>query len=132
VVATDISPKMVREIKKQGIESKACDAEKLPFADNFFDSVVAAEVIYYLDHPESFFRESYRVLKPGGRLLISTANNTVKIYDRLRAYLRIFGIKGMYFDDKVREFMTHRRLQKLLQDRNFYKIRILRLYRKKK
>lgn len=48
-------------------------AESLPFADQSFDRVLLFEAIYYVD-AEEFFREAWRVLKPGGVLLMATAN----------------------------------------------------------
>lgn len=122
VVATDIAPGMVREIKKRGIEAYVCDAERLPFEDRSFDSVLSAEVLYYLDNPNRFLSESFRVLRPGGRLLISCANNlTVKFYDKARAFLRAVGVtKGMYFDeDAVQEFMTAPKLRTMLSRNGF-------------
>ena len=120
VVATDISPGMVIEIKKKlGIEAIVCDAERLPFPDGSFDTVLGAEMIYYLNNPESFLTEAYRVLRPGGRLLLSSANNTTKIYDRIRALFRKFGLGHMYFDDKIREFMTLSRLKEIIESANF-------------
>ena len=70
VVATDISPNMVAEIQKKGIEAKVCDSETLPFPDSSFDTIISSEHIYYLDHPEKFIVEAKRVLRLGGRLLI--------------------------------------------------------------
>lgn len=119
VVATDISPNMVSQMQKKGIEAVVSDAEKLPFANESFDTVIAAELIYYLDNPERFIAEAHRVLKPQGRLLLSSANNTTRIYDRLRAALRILGLKGMYFDDKIRQFMAARQICTLLEKGGF-------------
>ena len=40
-----------------------------------FDLVIAAEVIEHLENPREIAREWYRILKPGGRLILSTPNN---------------------------------------------------------
>jgi len=46
----------------------------LPFDDESFDVVLATEVMEHLaDHP-TFVREAGRILKPGGRLVLSTPN----------------------------------------------------------
>ena len=122
VIATDIAPGMTEEIKKHGIEAYVCDAEKLPFKDSAFNSVIAAEVIFYLDNPDNFLSEAYRVLKPEGRLLISCASNfPVKFYDRVRSWLREIGFKkSMYFnEDTLREFMTSSKLKAMLSRHNF-------------
>ena len=128
VVATDISPNMVLEIKKKlGIKAVVCDAERLPFPDSSFDTVLGAEMIYYLDHPEKFLREARRVLRPGGQLLLSSANNTTKIYDRARAFLRTLGIGHMYFDDKIREFVTAKKLKTLLASAGFRVVEVRKI-----
>ncbi len=120
VTTTDISPRMVEEIKKKGIEAVVCDAEHLPFPDASFNTVISSEMIYYLDHPELFLREAQRVLKPGGVLLLSSANAQVAwFYDWLRAALRPFGIGGTYFDDPVHTFFSERELRQLAVDAGF-------------
>lgn len=48
--------------------------EKFPWNDNFFDAVSAWEVFEHLENPHNAIREIYRVLKPGGKLLISIPN----------------------------------------------------------
>jgi SAM-dependent methyltransferase len=42
------------------------NAEQLPFADNFFDLVVASGVLHHTPDTSRAIRECYRVLKPGG------------------------------------------------------------------
>lgn len=48
------------------------DAEKLAFADNSFDVVVAQYVVTACPHPEQALDEFLRVLKPGGEIVITT------------------------------------------------------------
>ena len=47
-----------------------CDAEKLPFPDDYFDCVSVAFGLRNMTHKESALAEMRRVLRPGGRLLV--------------------------------------------------------------
>jgi SAM-dependent methyltransferase len=48
--------------------------ERLPLADECFDCVLLSEVIEHLESPEIAVGEAARVLRPGGRLLVTTPN----------------------------------------------------------
>lgn len=48
------------------------DAHNLPFEDNTFDVVLCTEVLEHLHTPEKAAAEMIRVLKPGGKLVLTT------------------------------------------------------------
>ena len=47
-----------------------CNAERLPFPDNWFDCVTVAFGLRNMTHKEAALAEMRRVLRPGGRLLV--------------------------------------------------------------
>lgn len=47
-----------------------CDAEKLPFPDNYFDRVSVAFGLRNMTHKDQALAQMQRVLKPGGKLLV--------------------------------------------------------------
>lgn len=47
------------------------DGAALPFGDGSFDAVISAELLEHVPSPERVLREVHRVLRPGGRLLIT-------------------------------------------------------------
>lgn len=61
--------------QSEGVESKVDFTEmnysKTSFPDNFFDVVWGCESICYADNKNDFIREAYRLLKPGGRLVVA-------------------------------------------------------------
>lgn len=72
VAACDLYPEL---FALGGVECRKVDANGcLPYEDASFDVVVAIELMEHIERHESFFLEVARVLRPGGKLLISTPN----------------------------------------------------------
>jgi len=61
------------------IQFQQLDAQQVPFENGSFDTVILFEAIYYLPSAERFVAECRRVLRPGGKVLIATANKD--LYD---------------------------------------------------
>ncbi len=76
VVLTDINNAMLRvgrdRVLDDGIATPVaqCDAEHLPFPDNYFDCVSNAFGLRNVTHKNAALREMYRVIKPGGRAIV--------------------------------------------------------------
>ena len=76
VVHTDINEAMLRTGRDRLLDkgvvlpTLVCDAEKLPFADGYFDLVSVAFGLRNMTHKDLALAEMQRVLKPGGRLLV--------------------------------------------------------------
>lgn len=83
IAGIDYSEDMVRlasDINRTLIESGMAefiqgDASSLPWSDEEFSVVAAIEVFYFLDETEKTLKEIFRVLKPGGRLIIEMSFN---------------------------------------------------------
>lgn len=67
----DRARKMVLPRHENRLEFRQGDACQLPFPDNAFDSTLAVECIFHFPSRARFFEEAYRVLKPGGQLVLS-------------------------------------------------------------
>ena len=72
LVACDLFPEF---FQYDGIACcKVAFMNELPFPDAHFDTVYAIEVLEHLRSPYDFIRETFRVLRPGGRVILSVPN----------------------------------------------------------
>ncbi|MBD8063273.1 class I SAM-dependent methyltransferase [Oceanitalea stevensii] len=85
VTGLDASPAMVELARRRlgdDVPLHVGDlAEPLPFADDSFDDVVASLVLHYLEDWSAPLAELRRVLRPGGRLLLSVNHPNVRVFN---------------------------------------------------
>jgi 2-polyprenyl-3-methyl-5-hydroxy-6-metoxy-1,4-benzoquinol methylase len=78
VIGVDIDPvSCMHAHTKYGINVRVGSAEQLPLADRSVDVVVSFETIEHVPNPLVMLSECRRVLRPGGRIVISTPNKGV-------------------------------------------------------
>lgn len=102
------------------------DAQYLPFKNESFDTVLALDVIEHLPSPPNFLNEVNRVLRKGGRLILTTPNTGNIIEETLKMPFRVL---SKFLPIKMREkdvdHCTHmkefsvRELRALLKTSNF-------------
>ena len=96
VVAVDLSTEMVSLLQAAGLEAHVMDAESLDFADASFDVVLCGMSVMFFPDLVGAFREWRRVLRPGGRVAVSTfsgANEELSFLgDVLRPHLAKAGV----------------------------------------
>ncbi len=67
----------------------AASADRLPYPDASFDTVVADSLLEHLDNPALAFREWFRVLRPGGSVLVWSPNRYALTVD---PHVRLWGL----------------------------------------
>lgn len=76
IEATDASAKMILEAKRDNQSAKlhfsVQDMFRLPYAQKFFDVVIASNALHIVPHPEKALQEIRRVLKDDGVLIAPT------------------------------------------------------------
>lgn len=88
VWGVDIAEAMIRHARGRcgSDRFRVGDIEHLPFRNDSFDAVVCLGVVEYLDIDEQALREMWRVLKPGGRAVVSTPNAICPFYPVARMF----------------------------------------------
>ena len=81
----DVSEPNIARAQKVSPRCQLYDGKRFPFADSFFASVGAINVLEHVEEPEAFITELVRVAEPGGRIVISSPN-----------FFRVFGFRDYH------------------------------------
>jgi SAM-dependent methyltransferase len=124
VIGVDMTPEMLRKARENAskidannIEFRLGEIEHLPVADESIDVIMSNCVINLSPDKPQVFKESFRVLKPGGRLAISDIVSTASLPEDVRNDLSL--IAGCIGGAESIE-----NIERILQDVGFKDIKI--------
>lgn len=111
IVAADFAATAVRkgqafanEQHLTGIRWEVGDIQAISHPEACFDTVISCETIEHVPQPRQALSELARVLKPGGRLLLTTPNY-FGVYGVYRFYMRLTGRKYTEVGQPINNFM---------------------------
>ena len=123
ITATDYSEEMVKYSKKNFSDNNKIIVEqancyKTPYPTHSFDSIFMAHLIHTIAHPATALKESFRLLKSNGNLIIvSFTTDKMKIIDKvslLSRYKKTFGRLP-----EIRTNFTLKSLSELIVEQGF-------------
>jgi 2-polyprenyl-3-methyl-5-hydroxy-6-metoxy-1,4-benzoquinol methylase len=104
VWGVDLSESQVSKARAEGIKAEQQDLTSgLNFPDKFFSLVFAGEVIEHLVDTDALIEEAWRLLKPGGIFILTTAN-LASLNNRVRL---LIGWYPTFMDYSAREGVGH-------------------------
>lgn len=138
---TDINSSMLKvgrdRLLNEGILTPQClcDAEKLPFPDNYFNAVCVSFGLRNMTHKDIALSEMQRVLKPGGVLMVLEFS---KVYKPLAKFYDLYSFKFLpmmgkliakdadsyqYLAESIRMHPDQETLQQMMYDAGFAKVK---------
>jgi SAM-dependent methyltransferase len=97
----------------RGISTVQASAEALPFADSSFDYALSVTTICFVDDARAMLSEAYRVLKPGGGLVIGFIDRTSDLGQHYLAHQA----ENVFYREAT--FYSALEVEKLLRDTGF-------------
>lgn len=96
ILVADESLKMLREAqKKDGLQPVLSLTENLPFQNDTFDCIIMVDALHHVADQRKSTHELWRVLKPGGRLIIEEPD------------IHSFGVKFLAVAEKLALMRSH-------------------------
>ncbi len=143
LISLDLSEKNVLQSLNENSNKNhfglVADALNPPFKENTIDCIIASEIIEHLINPEEFIKKMIKILKPGGKFIISTPYKEVIPYylcihcnqmTPKNAHLhsfdehklsKYFSIIGNGFEEKIKFFIFGNKALNILRTHVFLK-----------
>lgn len=96
----DISKNMLALAKKRGIKVKHAAAEKLPYADETFDTVAIIVTLCFVKKPLKVLKEAWRILKFGGTLVVGIIDKNSRLGRKYKQKKSVFYKNAVFFSVK--------------------------------
>jgi phosphatidylethanolamine/phosphatidyl-N-methylethanolamine N-methyltransferase len=145
VTGVDISEQMIARAQARHATGRypwvsalhVMDAEQLSFADRAFDAVVAQFVITLVSNPERVLDECYRVLAPGGEIILvnhfySERGLAAKVEDRLAKMARPLGLRPEFPFARIADWAEARGDMTIVERRKIKPFQVFTLVRIKR
>ncbi len=129
----DLTPKMIEVARSKNmpdVELVVGDCENLPFDEGSFDVVICCQSFHHYPNVQDFFDSVYRVLRPGGRLILRdmTANSAAARWFMNKIEMPIINLSGhgdvhVYGRDEVNDLCNNAGLKmELFEKRGFLRL----------
>lgn len=89
VVIADVSMGMLKRTLPATLRPVCCFSESLPFPSDSFERIIMVDALHHVVHQPATADEMFRVLKPGGRIIIEEPD------------IRSFGVKLIALAEKL-------------------------------
>jgi ubiquinone/menaquinone biosynthesis C-methylase UbiE len=136
VIGIDYSEGMVEEtsaeirtLKLQNAKVLHMDAEHLEFTDNSFEMVFCSFALFFFPHPDRALDEFRRMLKPGGKLIVSTWGESDARWGWLSAMRRQFASQHQSKAPAAPSLDTRESLERVLTEAGFVDIQVREIER---
>jgi ubiquinone/menaquinone biosynthesis C-methylase UbiE len=95
ILVTDVSTGMLAQARAKSLSTLNAQSEHLPFVDDLFERILMVDALHHVIHQAQTLSELYRVLKPGGRLVVEEPD------------IRTFPVKLIAIAEKLAFMRSH-------------------------